>query len=183
MKDHQDAYGYLVYDYLQGEDATEIVERDDGFIAVSGGPAVHFAPYKDWPSHQKRAMRFVRGRVLDAGCGAGRHPLHLQEKGLDVVGIDLSPLAVEVSKARGDRDARVMPITQVSSKELGKFDPILMMGTNFGLFGDFSKARRLLKRFDRIANARARIIGETRDPNDTTEQMHLEYHDLNRKKG
>ena len=46
-------------------------------------------------------MRFVRGRVLDLGCGAGRVGLHLQSRGHEVVGIDVSPLAVEIARRRG----------------------------------------------------------------------------------
>ena len=30
-------------------------------------------------------------RVLDAGCGPGRHSLSLARRGIDVVGVDLSP--------------------------------------------------------------------------------------------
>ena len=65
----QDAYGLLVHDYFNGAPVTEIVERDDGFIAPSGGPVTYFAPYRKWPLFQQRAMAFVRGRVLDIGCG------------------------------------------------------------------------------------------------------------------
>ena len=52
-------------------------------------------------------MRFVRGRVLDLGCGAGRVGLHLQSRGHDVVGIDVSPLAVEIAGQRGLADVRL----------------------------------------------------------------------------
>ena len=42
MKDHQDAFGHELYDYLKsgGEERrmAEIVERDDSYIDVSGGP-------------------------------------------------------------------------------------------------------------------------------------------------
>ncbi len=46
-------------------------------------------------------MEFVNGRVLDVGCGAGRHSLYLQKKGFDVLGIDVSPLAVKVCRLKG----------------------------------------------------------------------------------
>ena len=183
MKDREDAYGHEVLDYLQGENVTEIIEREDGYIAASGGPGAYFSDYKDWPGHQKRAMRFVRGRVLDIGCGAGRHSLYLQgEKGHDVVGIDVSPLAVEVCRRRGVVDVRAMSITEVSSK-LSEFDTILMLGANFGLFGDFHRAKRLLKRFHHITTDKARIVAETRDPVDTLLPDHLEYHQINRDRG
>jgi 2-polyprenyl-3-methyl-5-hydroxy-6-metoxy-1,4-benzoquinol methylase len=44
----------------------------------------------------EEAMQFVKGRVLDVGCGEGRHSLYLQEKWFDVLGIDISPLAIKV---------------------------------------------------------------------------------------
>jgi 2-polyprenyl-3-methyl-5-hydroxy-6-metoxy-1,4-benzoquinol methylase len=72
-------------------------------------------------------MRFVKGRVLDIGCGAGRVALYLQKKGFDVSGIDVSPLAVKVCKLRGLKKARVLSISNIGAK-LGKFDTLLMFG-------------------------------------------------------
>ena len=94
----QDAFGQAMWDYFHGAGGFEIVERDDGGIAISSGPAAYVAPFKDWPTHQKRAIRLARGRVLDIGCGAGRVALHLQDKGLDAMGIDVSPLAIKACK-------------------------------------------------------------------------------------
>ena len=73
----QDAYGQAMWDYLHHGRGFEIVERDDGLAAVSSGPPTYMAPFKDWPPHQKKAIRLARGRVLDIGCGAGRVALHL----------------------------------------------------------------------------------------------------------
>lgn len=182
MNDDQDAYGHELYDYLEGKNRFEIVERDDGYIDASDGPMLYTAPFKQWPAHYKKGMRHVRGDVLDIGCGAGRHTLYLQEKGFDVRGIDVSPLAVEVCKRRGVANARVLSITQISS-ELGRFDTLLMLGHNFGLFGSAVGTHRLLHKFHRITSERARIIAESRDPYQTDDPLHLAYHERNRARG
>ena len=181
MEDNQDAYGQELYSLYKNEDTFEIIERDDGYF--DAGPSTQYlSQYKDWPPHQKEAVKYVRGRVLDIGCGAGRHSLHFQEKGFDVLGIDLSPLAIEVCKLRGVKNARAMSITKASSK-LGTFDTILMLGNNFGLFGSRKRARWLLKRFHRMTSGQGRIIGETVDIYQTKNPLHLEYHERNRQKG
>src|SRR5690242_8898085 len=95
LRADQDAYGQIYQALLEGREAQEIMERDDGLI-YAGEPADYFAPYRHWPTAEKCAMRAVRGRVLDVGCGAGRVSLHLQARGHDVVAIDESPLAIEV---------------------------------------------------------------------------------------
>lgn len=182
MKDHQDAHGHAMYDYLKGKGGFEIVERDEGFITPTNAPRVYFSKYRNWPAHEKKAMGYVRGKVLDIGCGAGRHSLYLQEKGFDVLGIDVSPLAIKVCKLRGLKKAKLISISQISSK-LGRFDTLLMFGNNFGLFESFDKAKRLLKRFHRISSEKARIIAESMDPHKTTEPDHLEYHKSNIKRG
>lgn len=182
MKDHQEAHGHAMFDHLNGKGAFEIVERDDGFITPTNAPKVYFSKFRDWPPHEKKAMRYVRGRVLDIGCGAGRHCLYLQDKGFDVLGIDLSPLAIKVCKLRGLKKVKSVSITQISSK-LGKFDTLLMLGNNFGLFGSFNRAKWLLKRFHKITSEKARIIAESMDPYKTDEPAHLEYHKFNRKRG
>jgi SAM-dependent methyltransferase len=133
----QDAYGRALLDFLEGRPAFEVVERDDGYLDVGGGPASYFASSALWPESERRALRHVRGRVLDVGAGAGRISLHLQEKGHEVVAIDNSPLAVEVCKRRGVADARLLPFTKID-KSLGVFDTVVMFGNNFGL----SEARR-----------------------------------------
>ena len=178
-----DAYGQLLLEAFEGGDVAEIVERDDGYIAVGKlGAALYLAPFRRWPAHHRRAMRLARGRVLDVGCGAGRVCLHLQERGLDVVGIDVSPGAVEVCRRRGVRDARVLSIEDVDAS-LGPLDTIVMLGNNFGLFGSAAKAGRLLRRFHRLTGPRGRILAETRDVYQTEDPGHLAYQARNRERG
>jgi len=182
LKDHEDAYGRAAYDHFMGKPACEIVERDDGWIAPSGGPAGYLSEFGSWPPRQKEAMRYAKGRVLDIGCGAGRHSLHLQQKDHDVLGIDVSPAMIKVCKLRGLKDARVLAATRIGPA-LGKFDTILMLGNNFGLFGSRKRARWLLGRLSDITNAGARLIAESRDPYQTDVPEHLDYHRRNLKRG
>jgi len=181
LKPEQDAYGQEIWAYYKNKDSWEIVERDDKYIDAMS-PKVYFSEYEDWPIHEKRAMESVKARVLDVGCGAGRHSLYLQKKGFDVLGIDNSPLAIKVCKLRGLKKAKVMSIEDLDFKP-NSFDTIIMMGNNFGLFGGFKKARKLLKRFHRMTSKNAKIIAETRDPYKTDNPAHLEYQEFNRKRG
>ena len=182
LRDDQDAYGREILDYLEKGTGFEVVERDDGLVNISGGPASYFLPVEKWPEAEQEAIPYVQGRVLDVGCGAGRWALYLQEHGHEVVGIDNSPLAVEVCKRRGVRDARVMSFAQVDSS-LGLFDTVLMMGNNFGLFGGLRTAQRMLARLKDLTNAGARIVAASRDPYDTQSPEHLRYHERNRHRG
>jgi len=127
-------------------------------------------------------MRYARDRILDIGCGAGRHALYLQNKGLDVLGIDVSPLAVKVCRRRGLKNAQVMSISEVGSR-LGMFDTIMMMGNNFGLFGSSKRAKWLLKKLSRITTRNGRIIASTTDVYNTEVPEHLEYQSFNRSRG
>jgi SAM-dependent methyltransferase len=177
----EDAFGQMLMAYYEGRDGSEIVERDDG-LKNARNPKAYFSGYEDWHPIEQEAMRLVKGKILDVGCGAGRHSLYLQKKGFDVLGIDVSPLAIKVCKHRGLKQAKVTSIEDADFKP-DSFDTILMMGNNFGLLGSFSKARRLLKKFYEITSENALIIADTRDPYSTDNPVHLAYHGLNKKKG
>ncbi len=182
LRENQDAHGHLMYDFFKGQDVFEIVQRNDGFIQAIP-VSTYFGEYRQWPGIEREAMRYVRGRVLDVGCGAGRHSLYLQQKNrFDVLGIDVSPLAVKVSRLRGLKKAKVISFENVSSR-LGVFDTVLMMGNNFGLFQSFRKARLLLHRLHSMTEEGARIVAEVRDPYKTKDPAHFAYHRRNRRHG
>jgi SAM-dependent methyltransferase len=177
----RDAFGLLLLDHLEGRPAMEIIERDDGFVQVfTGSPAGYFAPVRRWHAPERRALRLVRGRVLDVGCGAGR--VALQRRGHDVVAIDPSPLAVEVCRRCGVADARVLGLRDVD-ESLGRFDSVVLFGNNFGLFGDARKARARLRRLHAVTSDGARILAGSGDPHATRDPVHRAYLDRNVKRG
>ena len=183
IKPDQDAYGQELLAFMRGEEVHEIVEREDRFISsLPRGPANYFSEFPDWPKIEQEAIQYAQGRVLDVGCGAGRVCLYLQEKGVEVLGIDNSPLAIEVCRRRGVEKLSLTPLSKVSFK-LGSFDTIVMFGNNFGLFESFTKARHRLRKFIKLTSPEARILAETNDIYRTEDPDHLAYHAFNRQRG
>jgi SAM-dependent methyltransferase len=183
LTNEQDAFGHAVWDHYHGKNAFEIIERSDGRFDISSGPSSYLAEPALWGPHERAPLeKHAHGRVLDIGCNAGRHALFLQERGLDVLGVDVSPLAIAVAKERGLETAEVRSIDELSAK-LGLFDTILMLGNNFGLFGNAAKARRLLRRFRTMTRPAATLIAESLNVYETKDPDHLAYLAANRERG
>lgn len=80
-------------------------------------------------------------RILDLGCGSGRHVAELRRRGFSVIGLDLSETLL--SRARNDYprccfvrgDMRYIP---------GRFDMILSLFTSFGYFDSHSENQKVL---------------------------------------
>ena len=178
---NKDATGHAVFDAFSGKYGFEVVEREDGYI-VGGNTAQYFEDYKKWLPHEKQAVKFAKGKILDIGCGAGRHSLYLQSKGFDTTGIDISPLLIEVCKQRGIKNTAVLSIEKVDELNQ-RFDTLLLLGNNFGLLQNFKKARQLLKKLYAISEDNALIIAESSDPYKTEEKANLAYQKLNLKRG
>jgi len=109
-----------------------------------------FSPLDRLRSLEQIALASCRGRVLNAGAGAGRHSLLLREAGLDVVSIDIEPALVELMKRRG--------LDQVYQADMfhfdqGGFDTILFLQQTIGLVGTLERLRELLVRLrQRVAH-------------------------------
>ena len=184
MEQIQDAYGQQLLAQFNGKIPTaEFIEREDNYIDTGSDAGTYFSEYDQWSALERQAIERAKGRVLDVGCGAGRHSLYLQQRGFGVTAIDNSPGAIKVCKLRGLKSALVRSIADVDAFEPNSFDTILMLGNNFGLFGDAENARLILQNFSRITSAQAQIIAGTRNPYRTDSQEHLEYHEFNRRRG
>lgn len=184
MKIAQDAYGrQLLAQYNSRTATAEIIERDDGYIDTGSDPGYYFSEHKHWSPLERSVIKLAKGRILDIGCGAGRHSLYLQQKGLEVTGIDNSPGAVKVCKSRGLKKALVRPISEVDKFKPDSFDTILMLGNNFGLLGSAKGAKQILKKLYRITSPEARILAGTRNPHRTSNPDHLKYHQSNIRRG
>lgn len=92
-------------------------------------------------------------RVLDVGCGPGRHSLALSRLGIDVLGVDHSPDFVELARAAATAEGLAARFEQVDVRDLafdGAFDAVVCLCQGgFGLLGGHDEAAV----FQRIAAA------------------------------
>jgi SAM-dependent methyltransferase len=182
LSEEEDAFGRLLLDYLAGEAGQLILERDDDRAGPALPADVFFAEHREWPSQEQQVFELVHGRVLEVGCGAGRHSLEAQRRGLDVVAIDISPGAVEVCLRRGMRDFRLLPLAAVDAS-LGVFDTVLMMCGNFGLVGTARDAVLVLRSLHGMTTPTARIVLDSVDPHQDDDPADLACQEKNRARG
>lgn len=82
--------------------------------------------------------------ILDLGCGIGRHSVELAKKGYKVMGIDLSPIYIEIARKRAFELnlQNKIQFEIVDERELRKslssekFNGIINMFTSFGFYND-----------------------------------------------
>jgi SAM-dependent methyltransferase len=163
MTSDTDVFGHALLDWAVGGTQPEVLEREDGFTQVGAGPDVYLSAFKGWPSAERQAIRFMRGRVLDVGCGAGRVALELQRRGVDVVGLDASPLAAKAATIRTVKEIWSLPIERLDSR-LASFDALVFFGNNFGIFGTPKRARRILAQLAKRTKPEVRILMESTNP-------------------
>jgi SAM-dependent methyltransferase len=159
----------------------EIIEREDGLI--NGAPAAHYLDDPaDWEAYDHRAVDRVGGEVLDIGVGGGRIALLLQERGVPVTGLDISPGALWVARRRGVREL-VCASVEDHVAAGRRYDTFLMLGNNLGLIEGRQRAPEFLAALAAMARPGAQIIAQGTDPYGTTDPVHLGYHEHNRRRG
>ena len=138
-------------------------------------PVTHlFRSIQEMPVLEQKALQLAKGRVLDIGAGAGCHALALQEKGLAVKAIDISPLSCEAMKLRGVKDAEcINPFDphlssgnhsgENQEQFEGGFDTILLLMNGTGIAGKIENLPALFLRLKALLNPGGQILIDSSD--------------------
>lgn len=120
-----------------------------------------FRTFDNMPHLEQKALNMAYGKVLDIGAGAGCHALALQERGMDVKAIDISPLSCEVMKERGIKDVECV---NFFCKQLqGKYDTLLLLMNGTGIAGKLSQLPALLNRLKELLSEEGQILIDSSD--------------------
>jgi SAM-dependent methyltransferase len=133
--------GLALLAYYHGDRTASVQIRIEDGNADPLSVAEFFRDGEELPDVEQVALDQCCGRVLDLGAGAGTHALALQARSLEVVALDVSPLAVEVMRHRGVRDARLGDLFAFSGE---RFDTVLLMMNGIGVVGDLAGLDRFL---------------------------------------
>ena len=125
-------------------------------------PVKHlFRKVEEMPMLEQKALLLTKGRVLDIGAGSGCHTLALQEKGLEVKAIDISPLSCEAMELRGVMDAECINLFD-EHLETG-FDTILLLMNGTGIAGKIENLPALFNRLKALLNKGGQILIDSSD--------------------
>ena len=176
-----DTFGKALIAYLDGGTAIHEIERDDGRVETTE-TGWYFTPFEKWSDVEKEVAGHAQGRVLEVGCGGGRISKHLESMGLEVIGIDISPLALEAARRYGASDCRLMDARELDFPE-NYFDTASLLGNGLGLGGDVDDSRQLLSNLSRAVRPGGVLLASSINATNTEEPAHLAYHDMNRARG
>jgi 2-polyprenyl-3-methyl-5-hydroxy-6-metoxy-1,4-benzoquinol methylase len=155
-----DILGKALSDYMKGDtEAMLLVHTSYGEIETMPA-SVFFRTETQMPDLEKYILSLCKGKVLDAGAGAGSHSLWLQEKGLEVWALDISPAAVQIMQQRGIRQAMCGDIFTYTGE---KFDTILLIMNGIGIARTIKDLKKLLRRFKKMLNRGGQILLDSCD--------------------
>jgi len=152
-----DAFGRMVRDFHHGDLAERPQYRRDDDDVTEAHLAGYFEPHSEWHPIERRLFSAVTGRVLDAGCGVGRHALPLQERGHDVLAVDRSPGAVAVARERGVTNPVVGDLRRPPSD---RFDTVVVLGKQLGLGTGLADLRATLTELARVTRPGGSLIAD-----------------------
>ena len=118
--------------------------------------------------------------MLDVGAGTGLHSLVLQQNGLWVTAIDISPEAVEIMAHRGVRDVHCANLFEYQG---GPFGTVLMMGQGIGMVETLAGLDRFLARARGWLSGEGQVLLDSLDVGVTDDPKNLAYQEASRRAG
>ena len=159
MNSKMDPMGRAIADYYQRGVAERLRVFSPMFEDDEIPLPLLFRQYEEMPAIERKALDMARGRTLDVGAGSGCHSLVLQERGLDVMAVDISPLSVETMLQRGVRKVVEQDVFTLE----GQFDTILMLMNGIGIVGRLSRLPAFFRLLDRILAPGGQLLCDSSD--------------------
>jgi SAM-dependent methyltransferase len=173
-----DPHGAAMLDFLDGRyDGSFSYVRDDD-LATPFDIATRFAGYAAFTAAERDACGWAAGRVLDVGCGSGKHVLGLRGLGLDCTGIDVSPVVAYVWRRQRLTGMVLMDAFRLAFADRA-FDTVTLFANGLSMGGSMDGVRHLLTSLARVTGPRGRAVVTNVSASASTRQADRRYHAAN----
>ena len=156
----KDLFGKAILDFQTNNSPEDLVTETNISEADEMSVDYLFRSFNEMPKLEKKALQLCKGKILDVGCGAGSHALHLQEKGFEVTAIDISANAIKACELRGLKNVRVRNLLDLENET---FDTILLLMNGTGIFGTLSETSKYLQKLKSLLNPNGQILIDSSD--------------------
>ena len=182
MNSKMDPMGRAIADYHKSKKASKLRVFSPMFEEDEIPLTTLFRSYEDMPEIERKALDMAKGRILDVGAASGCHSLVLQDRGMDVTAIDISPLSVETMKERGVKkvieqdfftlEGQAMEQREPSSLlewpsrdrvRRSQYDTILMLMNGIGIVGTLERMPKFFKQLDTILASGGQVLCDSSD--------------------
>lgn len=127
----KDVQGMAMLDYFAGIDDINLLIHTSYGDPEDMPVEAFFRDLEDFTKLEGVALKNCRGEILDIGAAAGSFSLELQEKGLNVTALEISPLCCQIMRQRGITNVLELDVWIYKGK---KFDTLLLIMNGIGLW-------------------------------------------------
>ena len=154
-----DPMGKAIADYYKNTKACKLRVFSPMFEEDEIPLQTLFRKYEDMPEIERQALDMARGKTLDVGAGAGCHSLVLQQHGINVTAIDISPLSVQTMKDRGVKNVIEQDFFTLDEQ----YDTILMLMNGIGIVGTLERMSEFFHHLDNILAPGGQVLCDSSD--------------------
>lgn len=153
--ENPDVFGAALLDFYN-ENYTEDITVISSLTEDDEIPVPYlFRTFEEMPLVEQEALKRATGKILDVGACAGSHSLYLQQQGLDVTALDISPGALEVCRLRGIE--KILE-SDVFDLEKASYDTLLLLMNGTGIFKTLKNTQKSLKHLAGLLSENGQIL-------------------------
>ena len=98
------------------------------------------------------------GKILDLCCGKGRHAIHINDLGFEVLGIDIAFNNIRYAKKFSNKNLKFIRHDMREPIKDAKFDYVFNIFTSFGYFSDDKDDSRVINSIRFVLNENGKLI-------------------------
>ncbi|MDB5192324.1 MAG: methyltransferase [Segetibacter sp.] len=156
----QDVLGEAIYDYYHHQQKGKLWIHNKYGRKEEMPVDIYFRDDTEMPQLELFALLNCKGKVLDIGAGAGSHALALQQKGMDVTAVEISPKAAAVMQERGVENIIQQDIWTLQEE---RYDTLLLLMNGIGLAATLNGLTSFLQHAKKLLYNNGQLLFDSSD--------------------